>query len=140
MADFSETDKIEEAMSSVANANVADAQPKPAATVNDAVNATASESSAPVAAHAAQHAKDTYTSDNNGDGKPDVIPPMVRTVAYYLGLVISAVSLVILCIVQAVGAPSWVIPVTLAVDAGYGVIAHGLGAAYNPVKQEGHIY
>lgn len=81
-------------------------------------------------------AKDTYTSDNNGDGKPDVIPPMVRTVAYYLGLVISAVSLVILCIVQAVGAPSWVIPVTLAVDAGYGVIAHGLGAAYNPVKQQ----
>lgn len=76
--------------------------------------------------------KDTYTSDNNHDGKPDVIPPLVRTITYYGGSILNAVIIILSAVAVLCHWTTEQVGVMTAVMAAYNEWANSVGAAYNP--------
>lgn len=81
--------------------------------------------------------KPTYTSDLDHDGKPDVIPPIVRTITYYTGSILNAVVLALLIVALACGWSVQQLAILTAICAGYDIWANSVGAAYHPVTPGG---
>ena len=93
-----------------------------------------SETSANPAKATQEKTVDTTPSTGTVDGYTPVFSPMVRTVIYVLGVVISAAAFILLGLAGEVGWPHWVSTLAGLIGTAYGVVASGFGVAYRPTR------
>lgn len=80
---------------------------------------------------------DVVQNDADGDDGDEYTPvfsPRVRTVIYVAGVIISAVSFIVLGLGGEVGFPHWVSTLAGLIGTAYGVVASGFGVAYRPTR------
>lgn len=67
-------------------------------------------------------------------GYVPAIPDWLRTAVYYAGLIVAAVSFIVLAMAGEMDWPRWVETLSGAIGTAFGGIASGLGVAYNPSR------
>lgn len=67
-------------------------------------------------------------------GYVPTVPEWLRTAAYYAGLIVAAVSFIVIAMAGELDLPRWVETLSGAIGTAFGGIASGLGVAYRPSR------
>ena len=67
-------------------------------------------------------------------GYVPAVPDKLRTAVYYAGLIVAAVSFIVIAMAGELDLPRWVETLSGAVGTAFGGIASGLGVAYSPSR------
>lgn len=72
--------------------------------------------------------------DEEETGYVPAVPEWLRTAVYYAGLIVAAVSFIVLAMAGEMDWPRWVETLSGAIGTAFGGIASGLGVAYRPSR------
>lgn len=76
------------------------------------------------------------TADATAAGYVPAVPDKLRTAVYYAGLIVAAVSFIVIAMAGELDLPRWVETLSGAVGTAFGGIASGLGVAYSPSRYQ----